>query len=120
MKYTVVKDRIKLMNELERRYGVIDEIEDVIIGKKDRLSYRTSDGNEIMFIYIQDYMNGEKCNESGYTVVLSDINIDEYIFFELMKDCDRDIEVLVTNQVGRLFLEFFNAKMRYKIGCKKR
>ncbi len=120
MKFTILKDKSAMLKELYRRYGNIEELEDVIIGQLDEFIVKEGEDKSLTFVSLHHYMNDEHIYINKNIVVLSNIDIDEYIFFKLMQNRKDHVEVMVSESVSNLYMHYFNAQMKYRIGCKKK
>ena len=51
MKFTILKDKSAMLKELYRRYGNIEELEDVIIGQLDEFIVKEGEDKSLTFVY---------------------------------------------------------------------
>ncbi len=120
MKYKILKTKEDIIEEVKRVYGEVPFIDEVILGKRDEIEFVCHKMNKtVKFMYIEYYYNHRNDISDEHIVVLSGIDIDEYIFFEVMNQKVENITIYVNESVSNLYIHYFNAKMKYRIGCKK-
>lgn len=120
MKYKILKHKNDIVNEIYRVYGDVPYIEDILEGKKDYYEYNDHiHKQKVTFMYLEYYYEYQKQIDAKNIVLLSNIDIDEYIFYNIMKEKPADIMIYVSESVSNLYMHYFNSKMKYRIGCKK-
>lgn len=120
MKYKILKYKSDILKEIERVYGEVPYIEDILEGKKDYYVYENEQTNEnVTFMYLEYYFEHRKNLKHNHIVLLSCIEIDEYIFHMIMLEKLENVTVYVDESVSNLYMHYFNSKMKYRIGCKK-
>ena len=120
MRYKILKYKSDILKEIKRVYGDVPYIEDILEGKKDYYVYKDKENNEnITFMYLEYYYEHRKNLNYNRIVLLSCIDIDEYIFHMIMLEKPENIMIYVNESVSNLYMHYFNSKMKYRIGCKK-
>lgn len=113
MNYEIVYDEKALLDTLMRNYSYSKEIIEKILNHQ--LNYYRNQEN-ILYNLDYFYNHEQDIQKEDHCIVLSSDNIDEYLFNKILMQSDdsQNISILVTKNVGRLFTENFNAKMRYQ------
>ena len=120
MRYKILKYKSDILKEIQRVYGDVPYIEDLLEGKKDYYVYKDKENNEnITFMYLEYYYEHRKNLNYNRIVLLSCIDIDEYIFHMIMLEKPENIMIYANESVSNLYMHYFNSKMKYRIGCKK-
>lgn len=65
-------------------------------------------------MHLEYYFEKDLSKFSNQIIVISNDKRDAFIFNKLMDCTNLKAQFLVTKEVGNLFIENFNAKMRYK------